>query len=164
MVSAAVKKTVVLFWTGAMAARAHSAPAQHCARPTPHPAPRGAPGAEGDRSRIRWTPAGVPDGHQSSSRTDSCACTARTDNITDTNTDTTPRSRRAVWLCAAAIIAAILTSSACARHRTNQRTTTANFTQNDTATTQQAQKSQQNFMRAIARPLPLHTRQMRAHT
>ena len=57
------KKGFSFFGAGTMAARAHSAPARHCARPTTHPAPRGAPGAEGDRSRIRWPPTGVPDKH-----------------------------------------------------------------------------------------------------
>ena len=42
------KKRFSFFGTGAMATRAHSAPARHCARPIPHPAlDRGAPGAEG---------------------------------------------------------------------------------------------------------------------
>ena len=48
-----------------MAARAPREPAQRRVRHPPPPAPRGAPGAEGDRLRIRWTPTGAPDGrHQ----------------------------------------------------------------------------------------------------
>ena len=65
-------KRFSLFGAGAMAPRAPREPARHRARhPTP-PALRGAPGAEGDRSRIRWTPAGVPDGQHWPDK--SCSC------------------------------------------------------------------------------------------
>ena len=56
------KKRSPFLGTGAMAAPALRAPAPPRARPRPHPALWGAPGAEGVRLRIRWPPTGVPDG------------------------------------------------------------------------------------------------------
>ena len=74
------QKRFSLFGAGAMAPRAPREPARHRARrPTP-PALRGAPGAKGDRSRIRWTPPGAPDGRNPSIPAELCShsCTTPT--------------------------------------------------------------------------------------
>ena len=147
-----------------MAARALSAPTRHRERPTQHLAPRGAPGAEGDRSRIQRTPAGVSDGHHASNRIDGCANTTGIDNRIDNRIDIATTGCCAAWLCTATIIATILASSAHAHHRQHQRTTAANFTVNLTALTQQAPEPQQNFTRSTARAQPLHTRRIHVHT
>ena len=61
-----------------------ASPAPHCERPPPPHPPRpsafvrGAPGAEGDRSRIRWTPTGAPDGHPQPIIAAAVPCTACT--------------------------------------------------------------------------------------
>ena len=148
-----------------MAARALSAPTRHRERPTQHLAPRGAPGAEGDRSRIQRTPAGVSDGHRASNRIDGCANTTGIDNRIDNRIDMASKECCAVLrLCIATIVAAILASSAHAHHREQQRTTAANFTVNHTALTQQAQNPQQNFTRSAARAQLPHTRRIHIYT
>ena len=56
-----------------MAPRAHREPAWPRERRTSPPALRGAPGAKGDRLRIRWTPPGAPDGRNSSIPAELCS-------------------------------------------------------------------------------------------
>ena len=97
-----------------MAARAHSAPARHRARPTTHPAPRGAPGAEGDRLRIRWPPTGVPDGQPYKIFQELRTSTAVQATIQANHTRTILARRcTATWLC---IISLLFTTPRTSAH------------------------------------------------
>ena len=93
-----------------MAAGPAREPSRHGAHLTTHPASRGAPGAKGDRLRIRRTPSGAPDGHHRLRTTELCPRTTKSCNLT-VNTTNTYRERCVAARPRATVLAMLLLAS-----------------------------------------------------
>ena len=93
-----------------MAARAACGYSVDRAPHTPHPASRGAPGAKGDRLRIKRTPSGAPDGHHPSRMTELRISTTNHRKLTVDQLSAHREHCTAARLCTTVLVTMLLAS------------------------------------------------------